>query len=104
MHTIRLRHPWTCGLTGALAVWSRPFNWPAGLVAREVVWLVIEPLSADASVEVNGQLLADGATPGRFDITRLISEYNQLSITLSETTGAKENRCPLDVRLEIDEG
>ena len=104
IHTIRLRHPWACELTGALAVWSRNFNWPAGLTPREVVHLVIEPLPADASVEVNGQSLAAGAAPGRFDITGLMAESNRLSITLADTTGAQENCCPLDVRVEIDEG
>ncbi len=104
MHTIRLRHPWTCELTGPLAVWSRNFNWPAGLTPREVVWLVIEPLPADASVQVNGQSLATGEAPGRFDITGLMAESNRLSIQLADTTGAQENHCPLEVRLEIDEG
>ena len=104
IHTIRLRHPWTCELAGPLAVWSRSFNWPAGLTPREVVWLVIEPLPADASVEVNGQSLAAGEAPGRFDITGLTAKSNRLSITLSDTTGAQETSCPLEVRLEIDEG
>ena len=104
MHTIRLRHPWTCELTGTLAVWSRSFNWPAGLTPREVVWLVIEPLPPDARILVNGQSLAAGEVPGRFDVTELIAESNRLSIALADATGAQENRCPLDVRLEIDEG
>ena len=104
MHTIRLRHPWTCELAGALAVWSRHFNWSAGLTPREVVHLVIEPLPADASVEVNGQSLAASEPPGRFDITELLAESNRLSITLADTTGAQESDCPLEVRLEIDEG
>ena len=104
LHTIRLRHPWRCELDGASAVWTRRFNWPAGLVAREVVWLVIEPLPTEARVEVNGQPLARGDAPDRFDITALVTEYNRLTITLADPTGAQENRCPLDVRLEIDEG
>jgi hypothetical protein len=104
MHTIRLRHPWTCELRGELAVWTRPFNWPAGLVAREVAWLVIEPLEAESLVEVNGQSLTAETASGRFDITSLIQEYNRLAITVTDPTGAEENRCPLDVRLEIDEG
>jgi len=104
MHTIRLRHPWTCELDGGLAVWTRNFNWPAGLVAREVVWLVIDPLTAEACVEVNGQSLTVETASTRFDITALITEFNRLSITLSDPTGAEENRCPMDVRLEIDEG
>ena len=102
IHTIRLRHPWKCELDGALAVWRRPFNWPAGLVAREAVWLVIDPLPTDTRVELNGQLLVDPAS-NRFDITSLVSDHNRLSITLTDPDGAKENRCPLDVRLEIDE-
>jgi hypothetical protein len=104
IHTIRLRHPWACELEGALAIWSRPFNWPAGLVAREVVWLVIDTLPAEARVEFNGQSLTADEASGRFDVTPLIAEHNRLSITVTDPTGAKENRCPLDVRLEIDEG
>lgn len=104
MHIIRLRHPWTCELSGTLAVWSRRFNWPAGLTPREVVWLVIEPWHAETRVEVNDQVLEVAAAPGRFDITGLLTEYNRLTITVSDATGAQENRCPLDVRLEVDEG
>ena len=99
IHTIRLRQPWTCELAGGRAVWTRSFNWPAGLTPREVVWLVIEPLPAAAGVQVNGQALA-AAAPGRFDITHLIAEKNRIAITLDDAT----DQCQLDVRLEIDEG
>ena len=104
MHTIRLRHPWTCELHDGMAHWSRGFNWPAGLTPREVVWLVIDPLPADARVELNGQPLSAAEVPGRFNVTSLIGEYNRVIIQLSESTGATKSECPLDVKLEIDEG
>jgi hypothetical protein len=100
IHTIRLRQPWTRELAGGQAVWKRSFNWPAGLTAREVVWLVIEPLPTAASVQVNQQQLS-AAAPGRFNITRLIAESNRIAITLADASG---DNCPFDVRLEIDEG
>lgn len=103
MHTIRLRHPWTCELAGAQAVWSRNFNWPAGQVVGEVVWLVIEPLAADTKVQLNGAALDVGKASGQFDVTKLIIESNRLTIELADTTGADESQCPLDVRLEIDD-
>ncbi len=101
IHTIRLRQPWTCERADGQAVWKRSFNWPAGLTAREVVWLVIDGLPATASVQVNGHQLATGDALGRFDITRLIAESNRIAITLADST---EGPCPFDVRLEIDEG
>lgn len=97
IHTIRLREPWKSELRGGQTVWTRNFNWPAGLTAREVVWLVIENLPASTGVEVNSQqLIAD--SPGKFNITKLIAESNRIAI--ATPTAA----CPFDVRLEIDEG
>ena len=104
IHTIRLRHPWTYQLRDGMVHWSRGFNWPAGLTPREVVWLVIEPLPADARVEFNGQILSADNTPGRFNVTSRIAEYNRLIISVSDPTGATESKCPLEVKLEIDEG
>ena len=99
IHTIRLRHPWTCERAGEKAVWKRNFNWPAGLTAREVVWLVIEGLPSTSIVEVNGERLSADA-PGRFAITRLIAESNCIAIATDTSVDA----CPFEVRLEIDEG
>lgn len=101
IHTIRLRHPWTCEPAGDRSVWKRSFNWPAGLTPREVVWLVIEGLPATADIQVNGEQLATGDVPGRFDISKLISESNRILITLVDAVG---ELCPFEARLEIDEG
>ncbi len=103
IHTIRLRHPWTCEVVDGRAVWSRGFNWPAGLVAREVVWLVIEPPPTEATIRVNDQPLVASDLPGRFDITSLIVEFNRVTITLADSTGNVDSCCPWDVRLEIKE-
>ena len=73
MHTIRLKHPWTCELVDGQAVWRRSFNWPPGSVTEEILWLVIEPLPAEAQVTVNGRLLILGASPNRFDISDMIN-------------------------------
>jgi hypothetical protein len=100
IHTIRLREPWTSEPLDGKTVWRRSFNWPAGLTAREVVWLVIEGLPATSTVEVNEEHLTADAL-GRFEITRLIAESNRIAITLADAGG---DNCPFDVRLEIDEG
>jgi hypothetical protein len=100
IHTIRLRQPWTRELAGGQAVWKRSFNWPAGLTPREIVWLVIEPLPALSSVQVNNEPVTADAL-GRFEITRFITESNRIAITLPDSVG---EACPFDVRLEIDEG
>jgi hypothetical protein len=102
LHTIHLRQPWTCEAVDGRTVWMRSFNWPAGLTAREAVWLVIEGLPATASVDLNRQEL-DSETTGRFNITQRIAEHNWIAIKLPDAS-ATDGAFPFNVRLEIDEG
>jgi len=103
IHTIRLRHPWQHEPCELGTRWLRSFNWPAGLVEREIARLVIEPLPDSAVVRLNGQTLVAEAE-GQFDITSLLAEHNQLLLELSGSASAGDTNCPLEVRLEIAEG
>jgi len=103
IHTIRLRHPWQHEPCELGTRWLRSFNWPAGLVAREIAKLVIEPLPGSAVVRFNGQTLVAEAN-GQFDITSLLAEHNRITLELSDPSSPGETNCPLDVRLEIVEG
>ncbi len=96
IHSIRLREPWQCEPREGGVCWSRTFNWPAGLTPREKVWVVIEPLPADARVTLNGQQLT-----GDLEVTSLIAMHNRLEIEVP-AVGAAE--LPFAVRLDIDEG
>ncbi len=96
IHSIRLREPWQCDSCEAGVVWSRSFNWPAGLTPREKVWVVVEPLPADAQVSLNGQLLT-----GDLEITRLVGLTNRVAIELPQ---GRAGELPFAVRIEIDEG
>ncbi len=103
IHTIRLRHPWQCEPCAAGARWVRPFNWPAGLTPREIVWLVIDPVPMAATVLLSGKPLV-AEVNGRFEITRLLIEFNTLAIEIPEDFSPEKTACPFDVRLEIVEG
>ncbi|NOY30134.1 MAG: hypothetical protein GXP28_08130 [Planctomycetes bacterium] len=103
IHTIRLRHPWQHEPCERGTRWLRSFNWPAGLVAREIARLVIDPLPDSAVVRLNGQTLVAEAE-GLFDITSLLAEHNRLALELSGSASAGDTVCPFDVRLEIVEG
>jgi hypothetical protein len=96
IHSIRLREPWSCEPRGERACWVRTFNWPAGLTARERVWVIVEPLPAGAKVSLNGHTLA-----GDLEVTKLIEPYNRLEIEVPGPTG---DGVPFEVRLDIDEG
>ena len=102
IHTIRLKHPWQCEPRENGCCWIRPFNWPAGLLPREVAWLVVEPCPEEAVVLLSGKPLVAGA-PGRFDISAVLREFNQITIQLPETPPSDQTECPLEVRLEIVE-
>ena len=102
MHTIHLRHPWQCEPHGQGCCWLRSFNWPAGLSSREVAWLVVEPCPVSAVVSLSGKPLISDEI-GRFDISPLLAEYNQLTIELNDSAPTDDTECPLDVRLEISE-
>ncbi len=102
IHTIRLRHPWQHEPCELGTRWLRSFHWPAGLVAREIARLVIDPLPDTAVVKLNGQtLVAEADAP--FDITPLLAEQNRLSLELGDSASPNDTNCPLDVRLEIVE-
>ncbi len=103
MHTIRLRRPWQCQLDGNSTVWTRKFNWPAELEAGEVVQLVVEPMTSEATLSLNDAVLAE-ETSGRFDITSLIAKSNRLAITTSAAPSNDSGQCPFEVRLEIADG
>ena len=103
MHTIRLRHPWQCEPRGKGCCWVRSFNWPAGLLPREVAWLVIEALPDGAAVRLSGKPLVAGAS-GRFDISESIAPFNQITIEVPDVAASDETECPWEVRLEIVEG
>ena len=96
IHSIRLREPWQCEPCGDAVLWSRKFNWPAGLTPREKVWIVVEPLPADARVSLNGQPLE-----GQLEITQLISVTNRVEIELPQ---GRAGELPFAVRIDIDEG
>ncbi len=105
MHTIHLRHPWQCELCEGRVRWSRHFNWPAGVLPQETVWLVVDPLPASAMVQLNGGhglSASSDRLPTQFDVTSIIAERNQVVVELAGQ--GDEVRFPLSVRLEIDEG
>lgn len=96
IHSIRLRQPWQCEQRGSGVVWSRSFNWPAGLNRRERVWIVIDPLPTTAQISLNGQLLDHD-----LEVTQLIEPFNRLEIHVPE---GRAGELPFAVRLDIDEG
>jgi len=103
IHTIRLRHPWQHEPCELGTRWLRSFNWPAGLVAREIARLVIDGLPEGAVVQLSGKPLV-AEMEGWFDITRLLAEFNTLTIEVGNSTPSGRTECPFDVRLEIVEG
>ena len=102
MHSIRLRHPWQCETAGDVTVWSRKFNWPAELESGESVQLAVEPISAAASITLNGEPLVDNLA-GRFDISASVAKHNQLTIACASSPSTSTGKCPFDVRLEVVE-
>lgn len=99
IHTIRLKHPWTCEPQERGVCWRRSFNWPAGLTPREAARIVVEDLPEEATVELNGQQLQDD-----FDITAILASFNELAIYLPQGEPTTETECPYAVCLEINEG
>jgi len=110
MHSIRLRHPWQCQPAGDGAIWSRKFNWPAGITAGEVAWLIIDGLGTSATathavslaVSLNGETLAP-ETAGRFNVTLLLARHNRLTISHPDPPPADRRQSPFEVRLDIVE-
>jgi len=63
--------------------YRRMFNKPTGLDSGARVWLVVEPPRSMARVVWKQKLLGfvhAGGTTGRFDITELLEDHNQLEI------------------------
>jgi hypothetical protein len=96
IHSIRLREPWKYEPRGEGALWTRTFNWPAGLTRREKVWVIVENLPSGARVTLNDQVLDSD-----FEVTSLIALHNRLEI---ELPGGNAAKFPCQVRLDIDEG
>ncbi len=101
IHSIRLREPWKCEPRCEGVLWTRKFNWPAGLTRREKVWVIIENLPSEARVLFNGQALNGQELNGDFEVTGLIAMHNRLEI---ELPGGNAEKFPCQVRLDIDEG
>lgn len=99
-HTIRLRHPWQCELSGETVIWSRKFNWPAELANDEAVQLVIEhATTADIFTLNDSTLDFDPAQP--IDITSLLRGHNRLTISSDVVDDRTYEKFPYEVRLEI---
>ncbi len=65
--------------------YRRNFQKPTGLDCGERVWLVIEPPRSRGVIELNRKRMGevcDGDPPGRFDITELLQDHNQLEIVV----------------------
>jgi hypothetical protein len=104
MHSIRLRHPWQCQPDGDSALWSRRFNWPAGLAFGEVAWLIIDEFAESAAIELivklNGATLS-AESAGRYLVTTRLARHNQLTISHPSPPPASPRHRPFEVRLEI---
>jgi hypothetical protein len=64
--------------------YTRTFNRPTNLDPHEHVWLVIERPRSSGNVELNGEELglAVHDYPWRYDITRLLGDFNKLTIVV----------------------
>jgi len=62
---------------------SRTFNCPTNLDAHERVNLLLDGVSGQARITLNGKLVGaidNPAPPARFDITQFLERHNQLQI------------------------
>lgn len=119
-HRIRLRGPWTVTPTAGgssrvvklPAQWdlvtgersgvrlTRHFGWPAALQPHERVWIIINGVTAPCTIRLNDQTLGpvDG-TFAEWEMTGLLQERNDLSITLSAAPrGAVWDEVAVEVR------
>jgi hypothetical protein len=98
--------------------YRRIFQKPTGLDEGQRVWLVVEPARSRVIVTLGGELLGEvywGPAAGRFDVTRLLEDHNQLDIevehpALDEAGATNDDGGSLppgglvgEVRLEIEE-
>jgi hypothetical protein len=98
--------------------YRRTFNKPTGLASGERVFLVVEPPRSSACITWKGDLVGfvhPGEAAGRFDITRLLEDHNQVEILVDHpdldyvrsTVGDPAQLPPGglvgEVRLEIEE-
>ena len=99
-------------------VYRRTFQKPTGLEGGERVFLVVEPPRSSACITWKGNLLGfvnPGEPAGRFEITRLLEDHNQVEIIVDHpdldymrsTVGDPAQLPPGglvgEVRLEIEE-
>jgi len=85
------------------ASFRRHFNRPTGLATHERVWVVLEQIGVDSTVGLNDQPLGSGGDDGsaaEFDITHLLADSNQLSLSVDFPQPAASGRFG-EVRLEI---
>jgi hypothetical protein len=79
-HIIRLREPWAVRSDHETATFSRRFHAPTGLTPATRVDLVLEGLSAEALVLLNGAELSSATPVRRHDIRALLKRDNLLEI------------------------
>jgi hypothetical protein len=93
-----LRDGGWAGFAGRVSFYRR-FGRPSNLSPAETVWLVFEHVVGSTEVRLNDELLARLNETGSFDVTHLLTERNQLEVTLDATDDA----CGIvgDVVLEI---
>jgi hypothetical protein len=84
-HSFRLRDPWQCDcLTTGATRWSRVFHRPTGLEDDDALWLVCSGLPAEASVTLNGTLLARNAADAthQYEVTTLVTDTNKVELLI----------------------
>src|SRR5688500_15146928 len=81
--------------------YRRAFNRPTNL-SQERVWLVVEPPRSCGLVRLNGEPLGEarfGSSPGRFDIRRLLKDYNAVEIQVEHPELDDEGRAADGIEL-----
>ena len=109
-HRIRLRRPWGREPSGEGVRWRRPFNRPTGLGPQSRVWIVVEGISSEGDVLLNGRRLgritASGGQAWRVEVSGLLALHNELVLEVAAAeTDAKgpADSPPGEVALEIAE-
>lgn len=105
-HIIRLRAPWKVDRVGRERLWRRRFGEPTGIGGDDRLALVVEGLTADAEVAINGRVLGNvgpAAGLGEFDVTGLLLMRNELTLRTSKIIEpCDESGPPCRVSLRID--
>jgi hypothetical protein len=89
-HRIRLREPWKHDdLTASEGpiCFSRRFGYPGRIDADERVWLVVEELTAPATVMLNSAALGPALGTAEYDVTSLLLPRNEVVIEMPVTAG-----------------